>query len=431
MRVWRAVLIAVVSALAGYIVWDRIEVYRFHRDVREIAARGEPIDLSSAESAPSTAQEQEAAQLYAAAADRAREMVERDPRLMRFDVDAVIGRVDPGEIDGTFRKDAPALQLLDRATPLPFSGFGDAVDGQDWSLPNRLQALSALACLRADLLASHGDGDAAAASLIAAVRVQRTLREVFFVNQVAVRQFGSLRILLRHASPSAASLQGLQRAFAETPDDDFIERELTLRRARFIESSGDVLGQPGLPWLVGVAFHPFVVRTERVQLEQYGEVMLAARTPWPDKIGTLAALADAPARGDGRTSLKRVVFGPPLNVAALTAAPNTAGSRLALRRLALIVLAVERYRRAHDGQPPGDLASTVPAFLTAVPTDPFSGLPFVYKASATDYLLYSVDINRKDDGGQIYGLGSRNPMPLPRVRDLGIRVPLVPTRGAQ
>jgi hypothetical protein len=64
----------------------------------------------------------------------------------------------------------------------------------------------------------------------------------------------------------------------------------------------------------------------------------------------------------------------------------------------------------------------VPAFLPAVPVDPFSGEPLVYKPSAADYLLYSVDANRKDDGGQIYGIGSLNPMPLPRVRDYGIRV---------
>jgi hypothetical protein len=41
-----------------------------------------------------------------------------------------------------------------------------------------------------------------------------------------------------------------------------------------------------------------------------------------------------------------------------------------------------------------------------------------------------VDVNRTDDGGQIYGLGSLNPLPYPRLRDLGIRVPRTPQRGA-
>jgi hypothetical protein len=427
----RGLLIAFVAGLAGYVTWDRLEVYRLDRAVKAIAARGEPIDLSSAEPVPSNAQEQEAAQLYAAAAARAREMIDRDARLTRVDVDAVVGRVDVADIEETFRKDAPALQLLDRATPLPFAGFGDGMDSPDWTEAARLQALAALACLRTDLLAYRGDGDAAAASLVAAVRVQRTLRDLFYVTQTGVRQLGSLRILLRHSSPSDAALQALQRAFAETPDEDLIERDLMLRRARFIESTGDVLGQPGLPWLLGFVFHPFLVRTERVQLEQYPDVLLAARTPWPDKIGALAALAESPANRVGRTSVRRILFGPPLNVAALTAAPVYAGLRLASRRLALATLAIERYRRAHGGQPPPDMSALVPAYLAAVPIDPFSGAPFVYRPSPEDYLLYSVDFNRKDDGGQLYGTGSLNPMPSPRLRDLGLRVPLAPHRSAQ
>ena len=40
-------LVAVVGALAGYLLWDRIEVYRLRRAITAIAARGEPTDLSS------------------------------------------------------------------------------------------------------------------------------------------------------------------------------------------------------------------------------------------------------------------------------------------------------------------------------------------------------------------------------------------------
>ncbi len=420
-----------VAGLAGYVAWDRVEAHWLVSAVAAIAARGEPIDLSEREQPPPTPQHEEAARLYAEAAQRAREMTQQDGKLTRTDVDGAPGRVNVAEIESTFRKDAPALQLLDRAAPLPFAGFGEAIDGPEWSSAQGLQSLRALACLRADLLAYRGDGDAAAASLAAAVRVQRTLRELFYVNVIAVRQIGSLRILLRHSSPSGRALETLQGAFAETPDDDLIERDLQLRRALLIESRGDSMGDSGQPAAAVFVFHPFLVRSLRVQIEQYSEVLLASRAPWPDKLGILSALAEAQIRRDGRTSLGRVIFGPPVNIAALSAAPAIAGMRLASRRLALTKLAIERYRRVHNGEPPAGLAALVPAFMSVVPLDPFSGRPLVYKASRVDYLLYSLDVNRKDDGGEIYGIGSLNPMPAPRVRDFGIRVPLSARRATQ
>jgi len=45
---------------------------------------------------------------------------------------------------------------------------------------------------------------------------------------------------------------------------------------------------------------------------------------------------------------------------------------------------------------PSDLSG----FPKAVATDPYTGRPFVYRASATDYRLYSVGQDLKDDGGE-------------------------------
>src|SRR4030095_14070754 len=142
--------------MVGYMAWGRVEAYRLERDIKAIAARGEPIDLSSLDAPPPTPghaaaarpdaaaltpAHEEAARLYADAAARAREMAQQDARLTRMDVDAVVGRVEVGEIESTFRKDAPALQLLDRATTLPFAGFGDIDDGNDRINVAGLQAL--------------------------------------------------------------------------------------------------------------------------------------------------------------------------------------------------------------------------------------------------------------------------------------------------
>jgi hypothetical protein len=60
--------------------------------------------------------------------------------------------------------------------------------------------------------------------------------------------------------------------------------------------------------------------------------------------------------------------------------------------------AIERYRAAH-GQYPGDLSALVPRFLDALPPDPFTGKPYVYRRANHGYVLYSVGLDGVDDGG--------------------------------
>jgi hypothetical protein len=61
-------------------------------------------------------------------------------------------------------------------------------------------------------------------------------------------------------------------------------------------------------------------------------------------------------------------------------------------------LAVERYRLA-NGKLPDKLDELVPAYLSAVPTDPFDGQPLRYKKLAKGYVVYSIGENGRDDGG--------------------------------
>ncbi|MHC4210115.1 MAG: hypothetical protein ACYSWT_10430 [Planctomycetota bacterium] len=66
-------------------------------------------------------------------------------------------------------------------------------------------------------------------------------------------------------------------------------------------------------------------------------------------------------------------------------------------------LAVEGYRAEH-GECPPTLQALVPAWLDAVPEDPYSDGPFVYRLVSGDeqgrgYVLYSVGADGRDDGG--------------------------------
>ena len=86
------------------------------------------------------------------------------------------------------------------------------------------------------------------------------------------------------------------------------------------------------------------------------------------------------------------------------------------RRATILKLAVRAYQAEHGGTPPADLAALVPAYLPAVPTDPYGDGPFRYRVvrlaevpaavrlpnrplADGDVLVWSVGPNGKDDGG--------------------------------
>jgi hypothetical protein len=70
-------------------------------------------------------------------------------------------------------------------------------------------------------------------------------------------------------------------------------------------------------------------------------------------------------------------------------------AELLLTRVALGLAAFKAERGAY----PTALADLSPGFVPDVPTDPFTGAPFVYARTEGGYRLYSVGPNMKDDGG--------------------------------
>jgi hypothetical protein len=76
------------------------------------------------------------------------------------------------------------------------------------------------------------------------------------------------------------------------------------------------------------------------------------------------------------------------------------------RQALLTVLAVMRYEK-EKGRYPATLQELVKAgFLKKLPIDPYSNAPLVYKKTRSGFLIYSVGMNLKDDGGKL-GLSSR------------------------
>src|SRR5947209_1044060 len=64
-----------------------------------------------------------------------------------------------------------------------------------------------------------------------------------------------------------------------------------------------------------------------------------------------------------------------------------------------LAFALEWYRRDHKGYPE-ELEALAPKYLKEIPNDLFSNKPLIYRQSRTSYVLYSVGVNGRDDGGQ-------------------------------
>jgi hypothetical protein len=85
-----------------------------------------------------------------------------------------------------------------------------------------------------------------------------------------------------------------------------------------------------------------------------------------------------------------------------------------------VAFALAAYHREH-GRYAGKLDELAPKYLAAVPGDLFSGKALIYRPKELGYLLYSVGINGKDEGGRWYdddppGDDPRVRMPLPELK---------------
>jgi hypothetical protein len=87
---------------------------------------------------------------------------------------------------------------------------------------------------------------------------------------------------------------------------------------------------------------------------------------------------------------------------------------LALLRTTQTALAVERCRLA-EGRLPKSLDNLVPAYMDAIPNDPFNGSPLKYRVRQSGYVVYSVGEDLTDEGGTEQGTQGRDSRgkPLP------------------
>jgi hypothetical protein len=451
-RVRRGLIVAVVllAPLAIHAVWDQVESTLLARDIAAIARRGEPVNVVTRRAALSDPESRRSAALYAAAADLARWQSQgyafENKDIEDHTTDALF---DAAKVQTYLADSEPALQLLNAATPLRFTEFAN-VAPELYTNESSLQALNAMNCVSADALSVRGEAARAADVLLRSIRLQRTMPIPFYRTFSSRRLYGSLRILLNRAPPDADSLRRLQAALEEWPDDDGIIGEVLRRRAELL---GEFWPYPAerKSWalrpqefryrnmgttLAFVVLRPFLTHLLRRELRPYEEALAVARAPWPRKLDAAHDLEQR-YRTDLQHASQWRTLGfirvPPAGAIINLADLPWGGANLAIRRTAIATIAVERFRRDHTGQPPASLQALVPAYLRAVPDDPFSGKPLILTVDAGSYAVYSVDIDRRDDGGVFSGTGTGVKERWRRLADtapgdIGIRVSLMPQR---
>jgi len=95
---------------------------------------------------------------------------------------------------------------------------------------------------------------------------------------------------------------------------------------------------------------------------------------------------------------------------------------LAMLRCAIVGLAVERYRQEQQHWP-NKLADLVPKFITQVPSDPFDGAPVRFRQLDDGAVIYTLNEEGKDNGGNLHSAGNNSGSKAPAFRlwDVGSR----------
>lgn len=338
----------------------------------------------------------------------------RNPRTGQWEP----SRYSLAQQEALVRENAPALKLIRSGfayryvSPQPRTAY--AVPAY---LP-RLRDLATLLCLEGQVKAAHGDWNGAADCDLDAVRLGMDIphgsAEMGWLYGLACQGMGRLRLWTavphldaRHAIQAARRLEGVEAH--RTPFVAVERQEEWGGQANFIA----IFRKPG--WrktLIPDWFHDLGViddpasdisrkalsewvktadpQTVLHQYTQYREQFVhKALSPYAAKVPIRAVPPDL------LTAFGLIVFkyDPYVSLYVRDVSTQTENAFM------IVVLALEAYRREH-GAFPNTLSALVPRYLHRVPDDPFALAGSLrYHRTGTQYILYSVGPNGKDDHG--------------------------------
>ena len=270
----------------------------------------------------------------------------------------------------------------------------------------RLLQLEAIACVE------DQKPDQATESVIAALGFARTLNQepIFISRLVAIAchgiSIGSLQHVLNRTSLSDEQLVKLAAAFSEKEDPQGLMRTFIGERCfginRFDQiRSGKVAIENMFwfdkmpPWFVLALYKPagLLDLDELVYLNLMPDFIKAAQLSPPQSVAATKALTVKATQLPFYAVLSHSALG------VLDGVVTHDVRGVAQVQTAVASLAIERYRLA-KGDLPEKLGDLVPAYLDAIPRDPFDNKPLRYKKLARGYVVYSIGEDGEDNGGE-------------------------------
>ena len=411
--------------LGAYTVW-RIRLERaVAAQIEGIRARGYPVSLEELEAwYPRIPDEENAWTSYRAAFDAWQGLpAERFESLLPR-------KLTPPERDEPYPESALAvmreyvgmnaetLRLLHEAAAVPRCRFPvDLSEGWEARLPHLESIRKAEQLLRfeAEVALNAGDTGRIVRALADLLALGRSLgaEPVFTSQEVRINSIDtvrhSLERVLSRVSLSEAALVELEVAIAAAACPEAALRTVlgefcvgipqfsdgTYPRVNATALYRQLLrggGQAG-PWLLDA------LSGGRIDLgyflEVYDGTLEAAGLPRHEGMQALRNLQHGRRKGNPRRWAVRT-YG--LTWRVMGVLDRAARGEAALRTVRT-GLAIERYH-AKTGGWPGVLNDLTPAFLDAVPVDPYNGEALLYHSLETGYVVYSVATNGRDDGGE-------------------------------
>jgi hypothetical protein len=323
-----------------------------------------------------------------------------------------------------------SLELIHRAAQLTQSRYPvDLSTGFNALLPHLAEIRKLAQLLREQVVleADAGRADQAVTAIVDGAALGRSLANepllISYLVRIAVNAImvSGAEQAVNRVKLSETHLDQISRALASADDTNGVIRALAGERAAAIglfqmdpgqaaalmsqggagPSAAQLRGLSALNRLTGLFDRDLVYYLDTMQI-----FIAAASQSSSDRSETAREFDERMAEAKRSYYILTALVAP-----ALSKALDRDTENAARIRVATTALAVERHRLQHGGQVPDSLEALVPAFLKAIPLDPFTGEPLRFQKQQDGYVVYSVGTNRSDDGGERLAAGQRGSPP--------------------
>ncbi|MBN2132293.1 MAG: hypothetical protein JW741_22520 [Sedimentisphaerales bacterium] len=313
------------------------------------------------------------------------------------------------QIGEILQNNEAALKLLREGAAIPHCRYPvDFTQGYACQLPHieHFRGAGRLLCLEALWRAQQGQLEEATDAALTSLAVADSLKaEPVLISQLVRRAcwaqtLSTLEFLLNQTAFEREQLTQLDRALAADHDPNAMARALAAERcfghAAFSRpTEAGLSGSSGAPMRVLVAGQRAIGLHDAswaIFLDLMDEYIRAVQLPPWQRQGA-AEFIEAKLQAVSRIHIMVHLLLP-----ACGRVIQLDTESWARNRTARVAVALERHRLA-TGDLPEKLSDLVPAYLPAIPQDPFDGKPLRYKQLDAGFVVYSIGPDRQDDGG--------------------------------